>query len=135
MALIPSKVISKKQEIGKKSGASKGALIGAGLGAAAAIIAAPATGGLSLAAVPGIIGAAGTGSAIGGQIGGAVQPGQLPQAQGQAYQAPLLSSNSRQMIDSAKALAELPKAYQQEFGQNITQALAMSMRQDMGGRA
>lgn len=53
---------------GRQGGSGTGAAIGTGLGLLAAILAAYPSGGLSLSAVPGILGAGTAGGAVGGAI-------------------------------------------------------------------
>ncbi len=126
----------------RRAGKSGGAGIGGILGTIGAAIAAPFTGGASLAAIPGILGA---GSAIGTAVGGIVAPGQ------DAKDSTLQTDNaaSRRLAQTAAPAPEIPhsqiledslkalhstndKNMQEQYGEPLFSAYAMAKEKERG---
>jgi hypothetical protein len=123
MAILPVAGVRPKQRQSKGSsgGSGLGALAGAALGAGAAI----SSGGVSLAATPAILGAAGTGDSLGGLLGGMASP---PEAPSQSFQqgAPRLSmvqlsTLSNDIMQSMQALQQMPVEIQQQYTEPLVQ--------------
>lgn len=119
-----------------KEGKSGGGGLGGILGAIGGLVAAPFTGGASLAATAGLIGA---GAGIGSTVGNAVAPGKSatpiggPDAEGTSAMQRRLSDNpnvgseSAILADSLEALKEAPPEVQQKYGEPLKMAYQKSM--------
>lgn len=126
-------ITSVLQRRASQGGGQKGSAIGGILGTVGALVAAPFTGGASLAALPATIG---IGSTAGGIVGGAVDPARAaangPQVQDSAASRRLASpepDHSTVLEDSLKALHESgDKNLQETYGAPLYEAYTMSKK-------
>ncbi len=124
---------------GRSGSSGIGSVLGA-IGGALGVIAAPVTGGASLAGTAAAIGGgAATGAGIGGMLGGAIDPGKAAKESPQvdmedkgpiSRRLAAADQNSKlmQLRESAMALPQIPEAQRAEYAPQILEAYSRTRR-------